>query len=152
MKIRKALKKDYNALHSLEAEWFNEGISPGSVRNTMVEFIKDMENSTVFVAEENNELLAYMVCKIRKAEEDNNVHKIKKGEDYADIDSIYVKKNYRNKGIGSELVNQCMKELKKHGYKKIILSADSKELNKLVRFYEKHGFKVLFTRMMHELK
>ena len=42
--------------------------------------------------------------------------------------------------------------LKKAGYKRIILSADSKEWVKLVRFYEKQGFKVLYTQMMLELK
>lgn len=148
MKIKEAKINDCKELSELEKEWSKEKISPLMVCNNEKELIKELKNSSIFLIKINNKIVAYLVCKIRTAKETERVHDIKKGEKYADIDSIYVKKNYRNKGLGSKLLKHCLKKIKKAGYKRIILSADSTEMNKLVNFYEKHGFKTLFTRMM----
>ncbi|MBN1923251.1 MAG: GNAT family N-acetyltransferase [Nanoarchaeota archaeon] len=148
MKISKAVPEDYEELHILEQEWVKEGISPLMTGYNKKDFVKEMKNSTVFLAKKNNKIIGYLTCKIRTAKEDNSVHSIKKGTKYADIDSLYVKKNYRNKKVGTALLKHCLKELEKAGYERTILSADSKEMDKLIKFYEKHGFKVLFTRMM----
>jgi ribosomal protein S18 acetylase RimI-like enzyme len=152
MKVREADKSDYDEIFELEQEWFNEGMSPGLENPIKKEFFKEMNKSTVIIAIGKNKIIGYLICKIRKAGEDNYVHKIKKGEEYADLDSLYIKKKFRGKGVGKELVKNCFKKVKEAGYKKVIVSADSKELNKLVKFYMKLGFKPLFTRLMVEFK
>ncbi len=151
MKIRLARVKDYDELHALEQEWVREGISPFMSNTTRDEFYKEMRSASVFVAVDER-IIGYLVCKIRVAKEDNTMHSIKKGDKYADIDSLYVLAKHRGRGIGTKLLKHCLKELERVGYKSIILSADSKEMNRLVNFYKKNGFKVVFTRMMLDVK
>lgn len=53
--------------------------------------------------------------------------------------SLY--KEYRNKGIGTELLNRMLQLLRKDGYKQVSLSVQ--KANYAVRMYRKAGFEVL---------
>ena len=55
------------------------------------------------------------------------------------MNTFYVKKEYRNKGIGNKIFNMCLENAMKNHYKKITLCIDPKfEVAK--RIYEKNGF------------
>lgn len=150
MKVELASKKDYTELYELNEEWVSEGISPYAFHESKSGFFKTLNQSSVYVAREGNEIIGFLTCRIRLAREDNKVHNIKKGEEYADLDSLYVKEEYRSKSVGTKLLKKCLDDVKKAGYKRIILSADSKKMSELIKFYKRQGFKVLFTRMMLE--
>ncbi len=55
------------------------------------------------------------------------------------LNSFYVKKEYRNRGIGNKLFNLCMDYAKESNCKKITLSVDPK-FTIAKAFYEKRGF------------
>lgn len=57
------------------------------------------------------------------------------------IYSLAVKKQYRNKGVGSILLKKALEELKKRGCLKVNLQVEG-DNSKIVTFYEKNGFKV----------
>ena len=62
-----------------------------------------------------------------------------KYSDYGEIISIYFLPEYMRKGSGSQLLNQCIEELKKLGFYNILLRV--LEDNRNARsFYEKNGF------------
>jgi len=66
------------------------------------------------------------------------------GEDYWFINRVLVKpENERGKGIGSELLQLLIKEIKKHGGKKIIVTPGGydNKTKKQFNFYRKNGFK-----------
>ena len=74
-------------------------------------------------------------------------HKSKDGN-YILIKGIYVKKKYRNKGIGTKLLQRA---LKKYNGKEIRLRARpykqfSLTTRQLIKFYEKFGFKIYDTQ------
>ncbi|MBR1540629.1 MAG: GNAT family N-acetyltransferase [Clostridia bacterium] len=55
------------------------------------------------------------------------------------FNTFYVKRNYRNKGIGNKIFDICMNYIISNGYKKITLSIDPKfEIAK--KIYEKKWF------------
>jgi ribosomal protein S18 acetylase RimI-like enzyme len=57
------------------------------------------------------------------------------------IYSLAVKKQYRNKGVGSLLLKKALEELKKRGCLKVNLQVEG-DNSEIVPFYEKNGFKV----------
>ena len=64
----------------------------------------------------------------------------KKGE----IDSIYVKAEYRRKGIGHQLMTRAMERLRVHGCTEaVIYVAEGNE--QVLGFYEKYGFGKRYT-------
>ncbi|MCL4385323.1 MAG: GNAT family N-acetyltransferase [Actinobacteria bacterium] len=56
------------------------------------------------------------------------------------IHSFYIKKGFRNKGIGSILLKKSIEILKKDNIKKLELTVDPKNQT-AIRLYEKFGFK-----------
>jgi ribosomal protein S18 acetylase RimI-like enzyme len=141
---------DAKEIYELYSEWAMEKISPKTPKITFKELKETLKKSTTFLAKIEGKIAGFLICKIKKSKEDTIMYHLKKGETYAEIDSIYVKKNLRNKGIGKELMVFCKKELKNHGHKKIIILADSVNLKKLMDFYEKNGFNPLFVSMICE--
>ena len=63
-----------------------------------------------------------------------------RGEDYGEVWGIYLKPEYWNMGIGSELIKWGMEELKKQGYSKVSLWV-LKDNHSARGFYEKIGFR-----------
>jgi ribosomal protein S18 acetylase RimI-like enzyme len=141
---------DAKEIYALYSTWANEKISPKTPKITFKELKETLKKSTTFLAKIEGKMAGFLICKIKKSKEDTIMYHLKKGENYAEIDSIYVLKNYRKKGIGKELILFCKKELKKNGYKKIIVLADSSNLKNLMDFYEKNGFNPLFASMICE--
>lgn len=65
---------------------------------------------------------------------------------YAEIVNLYVHPDYRNKGIGSKLVKECIKRAEEKGHYIIYLMCDPTDL-KIHKFYERLGFTlVIFDR------
>ena len=68
-------------------------------------------------------------------------------DDYGHVDdetpsfAISLLKEYRNYGIGTELMKRMLLELKKQGYKKASLSVQKR--NYAVRMYKKLGFEII---------
>ncbi len=149
--VRIAEERDYKNIYLLNRLWHHEGISPFSFDPPYDEYLEILKNSTTLVAEKDGEIVGFLICKGLVAEHDSYIHGFKKGDRYANIDSLYVVKKDRGKGIGTKLLNECMAILKKAGYKKVIVSADSREIDKLVKFYKDNGFEMLFVRLMREL-
>ena len=67
--------------------------------------------------------------------------------DYGHIDNdtpsfaISLLKEYRNYGIGTELMTQMLRKLKAHGYKQASLAVQ--KMNYAVRMYKKVGFEIV---------
>lgn len=70
--------------------------------------------------------------------------------DQADIETVFVREDYRRKGIAKRLLQMCEEEMKKAGVKKTFLEV--RESNALARIlYEKLGYKVISTRKNYYL-
>lgn len=71
-------------------------------------------------------------------------------DDYGHVDdetpsfSISLLKEYRNRGIGTELMKRMLQELRKQGYKQASLSVQ--KINYASKMYQKIGFEILEER------
>ncbi len=115
--IRKAKTKDLKIIYSL----LQEGVSSGKVLKRSAKEIQKVINS-FSVYEENNKVVGCCSLEIYS-------------QKLAEIRSLVVTAKYRNRGIGSALVKNCLDEAKKKGVYQVLSVTDKCDL------FEKLGFK-----------
>lgn len=108
--------------------WVQEDISHGIVEDTK----EDITNKRVFVVKEDNKIIACALCHEEKAKIKNISSVIDDNEDIFEIDSIYVLKEYRNKGIGKKLFKYIEDNIE---IKNIVLATSTKDYKKILHFY-----------------
>ena len=100
IRIRVANNKDALSLEYIDNSWKKESISAGFMPRTQKKFLKIIkEGAVVVVAEKEGRLIGYVcgvVKKAKKSSPSGNTY-------YLDLDSAYVLKRYRNKGVGKQL-------------------------------------------------
>lgn len=143
-KIRWAQEKDAQALGELHtASWqaAYKGIIPTEVLNNLdaerraqkfKEAIKENKEETAVLLLDNKVVGFITLGKNRDKDY---------GPDTGEIWGIYLHPDYYNQGLGSELIQWGIKELKKRGYKKITLWVLKNNVSSR-KFYEKNGFRI----------
>ena len=89
------------------------------------DILQELPNILISV-EDNNKLIG--ICSIKKYNDE---------ECY--LNSFYVLKPYRNKGIGYKLFSMCEKYAKDNNYKRILLSVDP-NFKKAISMYERNNY------------
>lgn len=115
--IRKAKNKDLKIIYSL----LQEGVNSGKVLKRSSTELEKVINS-FFVYEVNNKVVGCCSLEIYS-------------QKLAEIRSLVVLSEYRNKGIGSALVQKCLDKAKKKGIYQVLSVTDKCHL------FEKFGFK-----------
>jgi len=87
------------------------------------------EKSKYYIYQEKDEILG--VIKFGEAEEKDSIYT-------AEVFILYIKVEYKRKGIGTKLLNFAKEELKRQGHKNMIIYCLKKNLPS-VKFYEKNG-------------
>lgn len=98
--------------------------------DNMVKHLKDQieENNRIFVAVDEDKIVGFVFYAKSKSEEYSSA---------AEIRSIYVLEDYQGKGLGSQLLDKAMEEIKKLGFKSLVLDCPVK--NKNNDFFIKRG-------------
>ena len=140
--IRELRQNESKVLNTFlyEAIFIPEGvpIPPKEIINQpeLQVYVKDFgknKGDLCLVAEANNEIVGAVWCRIMN--------------DYGHIDAetpsfaISLLKQYRNYGIGTNLMEQMLKKLKMQGYKQVSLSVQ--KMNYAVHMYLKVGFEIV---------
>lgn len=125
IKIRSYRKIDYSAVKAIlqEANLFNEVWDSEANLSGMIE--KDPQS--IIVAVNDKSVVG-------------NVFIIRYGSKIAWLFRLAVKKNYRNQGIGSQLIKHVQKIAKKRGANEVGFYVDANNLD-LQAFYQKKRFK-----------
>ncbi|MFH1788904.1 MAG: GNAT family N-acetyltransferase [Candidatus Altiarchaeota archaeon] len=154
MKIRLADDADLEAVHALLIEMYSEE------KETLDPYLKDSskvvdyykkiveerfsdEDSVVLVAEDEGKLVGFSIAYLMENE-------LREPSDKAYIRTIYVKKDHRNKGAGSALLEQVVSWArdKNAGW----VEADAYAANKEgLDFWATQGFRPLFTLITKKL-
>jgi ribosomal protein S18 acetylase RimI-like enzyme len=105
----------------------------------------ESNDSKIFIAEENNEIIGFCIINIREIKNHHMYHDMTNIE----IEKLCIDEKYRQKGIGRKLFEEVKKLAKEKGAKFIELSVW--EFNKNAKeFYEHLGMKTRISKM--ELK
>lgn len=142
MLIRKAQKDEIGALQLLDDEIFQDSkqYDPDLILEWGISdegknyFVNLLGNSNVccFVAEEKGKLIGY----ISAAPKDFSYRKSK----YIEIQNMGVSPRYRSKGVGSLLMEECLKWARTQGFEKAYVNAYFHN-RKGLKFYKSSGFK-----------
>jgi len=129
MKIRRAKKEDISEIFAIgeSAEEFKFSKKHFHEKFELREFLKKPKENVFLVAAEGKEILGFIYAKIIT-------------EDWCMLDNLAVKKEYRQHGIGSALLNELYKILKKEkiDYVQILEEIHHKATRK---FWHDKGFR-----------
>jgi ribosomal protein S18 acetylase RimI-like enzyme len=91
-------------------------------------------NSYCLIAEDDNKAIGYLVA----SSKETSYRKSR----CAELQNMGVSPDYRSQGIGSMLVQRCLKWAKTQGYQKVYVSAYFGNIE-AIKFYKKNGFSEL---------
>ena len=113
-------------LIALSVEWENEDSCYGYRSNRK----DDIEGNRIFIAEEEGEIIAYLFGHSAESKDQSSI--IPDGTVCFEVMEIYVRKEYRNQGIGTALVCKTMEYMKSDGYAYAIIGwvTDAEEFYK----------------------
>lgn len=154
MKIKKAKEGDLREIDEIYLEGVLDEVRLQNPKKTRLSIIRDLNKhkrerlngwkkelksrkNLWIVAEEKNKILAFANAEVKG--------------DTGNLTYLYVKKEYRKKGIGKRLTNERLKWLRKKGVKYADSGAFLKNkpsINNLKKF----GFKPVAVRMQKELR
>ena len=127
--VRKSRKTDLPKIALLSKEFEQEFCCNGVVCDDE----KFFQDKSVFVAEENNEIIGYGYGVFEIKKHSSPFYNVEEKCFY--IEEMYVSKNFRNNGVGGKLFAELEKYAKENKADFIELSATSKDYKKLLSFY-----------------
>lgn len=131
MKIRNATKRDKKAISELYYELHPVEEKENKEKGLLVPIEKSKIIPILLVAQENKQIAGFVWA-----------HFIQYGFfKYGTIDEFFVKKEFRGRGIGTNLLKKAIERLEKLN-PKIILVGTEKENKEAIRLYQKIGFEL----------
>lgn len=108
------------------------------IANNLTSDFDEFWNSSILESEINNPFSQYIIAKINK--KIVGFAGVIDTVDQLEITNIVVRKDFRKKGIGNELLTELIKLAKKNDKEKITLEVNNTNLA-AIKLYEKNGFK-----------
>lgn len=108
------------------------------IANNLTSNFDEFWNSSILESEIKNPFSQYIIAKINK--EIVGFAGVIDTVDQLEITNIVVRKDFRKKGIGNELLTELIKLAKENGKEKITLEVNNTNLA-AIKLYEKNGFK-----------
>lgn len=131
MKIRKATKRDKKAVSELYYELHPVEEKENKKKGLLVPIEKSKIKPILLLAEKNGEIIGFVWA-----------HFIQYGFfKYGSIDEFFVKKEFRRRGIGTNLLKKVIEKLEKLN-PKIILVGTEKGNKEAIKLYQKIGFEL----------
>ena len=140
IKIRDARESDLPVLKWFQSKLivfekpFDDTIIDGNTRYYNPKSCLKSKKNLMLVAEDNGKVIGGGFCKIEK--EPN----WSKNKNRGHIGVLFVEKEYRRKGIGSRIIDELVKWLKKKNITDVRIQVYSKNTN-AINAYKKYGFK-----------
>ncbi len=136
-------------LIEMSEEWEHEFSTFGYIKNES----KDLENQRLIIAIDTNikKPIGYLYG--HKYKTMNSSTTIPKSSNVFEIEEIFVKKDYRSKGIGTLMFKAIEDKIKKEGIGYITLTTSTKDYKKILHFYiDELGMTFWHARLFKELK
>ena len=131
-------------LISMSIDWEKENSCHGYRRNQK----EDIQGNRIFLAKENDEILGYLFGYEEVQEKHSSV--IEEGKKCFEVMEIYVKPEYRDKGVGRKLF-EYMEEKVDVDY--LTLSTATKNYQAILRFYIEYlGLDFWSARLFKKMK
>jgi ribosomal protein S18 acetylase RimI-like enzyme len=143
IEIREASVEDIDRIYELQRNWSEEGITYG-FSPASKEYLTKKLGRYFFIAQCEGVIVGFVYGTVNIAKD---ISIFTNGEKYIEIDDIYISAEYRNSGIGGMLADKFLDTARKDGAERAIVYSATKDLDNIVKFYKKHGFKAWYVQM-----
>ena len=141
--VRKCSKGDMDDVCRMLIQWTEEDITYGQVP-TSLRALKSKLGQYFFIAEIDGCNVGFIYGSVHKSK---GTAVITKGEPYLEIEEIYVKPEFRNKGIGGRLMDNLSQSAQDNGIERFLVYSATKDLDKILKFYRSNSFKSWYVQM-----
>lgn len=142
-RIRKCTSNDVEAVRNMQIEWAEANITYGFVPSTNDDLLSKL-GDYFLVAEMDETVIGFVYGSVQTSED---LAVIPAGDQYFEIDDIYVKPGLRHLGFGGMLLDSLLNEVKANGIHRFLLYSASKDIDGIINFYRKHGFNSWYVQM-----
>jgi len=145
--LRVSKPEDIDVILQMDELWEAEDIAHEYITENLEEYTAKLKRfpEYILVAESNGTLVGYINGSIHNNEDGLAV--IPAGETYLEIENLYVKPEFRHKGIGGRLMQSLLEVAEGNGIRRFILATDNKQMDKMLSFYKRFGFNIWFARL-----
>ncbi len=135
--LRRGTAEDVDEILTLQSAWEQEAITYGYVPAPR-ETVEDLVGPYMIVSESGGHVIGYVVGEEKAAEPDAV---LPEGGKYMELLDVYVLPKFRGHNIGSRMVETFLSRILERGFDHCRLYSSTKDLQPLLRFYERQGFK-----------
>lgn len=144
--IRSATVDDLDSIQKLQQHWHDEDITWGYVADTVEGIRRFVIEQYCLVAELEGKLIGYVLGQVLP----NPDMAALPDMPCLEIADLYVVPVYRSNGIGSALLDSLLKNARATGITSFKLFSSTKDILRIVSFYEQHGFSVVSVNMVRK--
>lgn len=145
--IRQATRNDLPDILLLQRRWVKEGITYGLSADDDVT-IEDRLSPYLRVAELDGRIVGFAAGAVQVSD---GLAVIPSGERYIEVVDLYVDPSVRSRQIGGKLVEDLLEVAKERGLRAALVYSATKDIRRVLRFYEDHGFESWYIQMYKKL-
>ncbi len=142
--VRLAEPRDLKAVQDLSRLWAEEGCTTGYVPCDAEHLQSWLKGGYFFVAECEGVVIAFAA----------GIEKLGKGaifqpegEQYLNVDEVFVHADHRDKGVGTRLVQVLLSRAESEGVVRSMVGSNNVDWLPTVQFYARHGYRMFAIQM-----
>ena len=143
--LRPATPEDLPALLALSKEWAEEEITYGYAPTGEEQFA----SCRCWAAEIDGEVVGYAAGGAKTAPRHTDIQQA--GDRYFELEELYVRPDFRNRGLGRLLLERVEKDARQDGLAQLMLGAANRDHAPLLHFYLREGMAPHSFRMFKQL-
>ena len=146
VRIRKCTRHDLDGILHLDRLWDEEGVAYVFTYVSRADLTAEFEHFHQYflVAEHDGQIIGYINGSVRINEK---VEVLPPQETYLEIENIYVRPGYRDQHVGGDLIERLLTIAEQNGIKRFVVSTVTKDMDRILRFYERYGFKPWYVEL-----
>jgi ribosomal protein S18 acetylase RimI-like enzyme len=135
--IRECVAEDMPAVATLHETFAQEGVIYGYVAATYDELLTKL-GSYFLVASLDDQVVGYIYGSVHTSQ---GLAVIPADETYLEVGELYLLPAWREHGLGGLLLERLLAVSAAQGIKRYLVYSANKEIERVLRFYQRHGFK-----------
>ncbi len=137
--VRPCREDDLEAATALYQQWEAEAITWGLVADSEAG-LRAKLGPFFFVAERAGEIVGFVAARVSHADP-GDLAVFPDGGGYLEVEDLYVTQHARAAGIGTRLMAAVLEVARRDGIEKATVFSATKDIGRIVRFYERLGFR-----------
>jgi len=141
--IRSATEDDIPAIAELQKQWHHEDITWGLIPDTR-ERLREYVHGYCYVAQLQDRLVGFATAQLLP---EARLAALPAGKPWLELMDLYVVPSLRSRGIGGRLLESLLDRAKAAGIECFKLWSATKDVSRIVSFYERYGFAMVGVQM-----